>query len=807
MRKQKGIDSPPPIKKLEQLSGKVVQIKREGQSQIDERIREIREAKITNIHSRIETLRTSKALTNKDEIDGQIHELEQELKRLGAASAGFATGPAAEEVSPEIERNEQKQAPNEVFSPENQMYVEEIRNMLIERGDMPESARKEDVTVGTFYAPQYAKGNMQEEMEEIEKQAQFKELRDRLTALNREAGHAAYHTHDKIEEEVLAAENELRRLESSGQPVVPRPGGAGETQEHVPSVAKEMPVITELTRRELRIELENLIKEETEREQKEREERIERGKALRIYPEHRLGELDAEAEKMGIVEKGFRKLGEQYNKRGWKIKLAVGLSLGIGAGALLATGAYVPGVIALLGVGVQRSAGMASMFLKYEKKMLSEERDRNSSRWRFGSKEKAMWEAIKYTAVMTSGMLLLVEGVKEGVEYANQHQWGEQVREWLGHMLGHHAPAAPVHPAAATAAGEVVTPHAPEMPTVVASTGRGYEQMLYKMGQELHDKYPHGLPKDFGPKSDAAQLWDAVQQDGGAHTHEHLKNIVHVIAKDPQHDFFHEVDGTNVRIDPTAHLTISADGQLHLGDATHPDMVHAVDDMGATHPYHPEANVPHEATVLPHPPVEVPPAPPYAPPPPLPPAAIEQGAVPTPDSSVVHNSAGNPLLNDSGQPIHMGTHQPEHEAHAAPEAPHPPEVSGHFKVNALGCPVDVSHAIAYHDAQGNIIIFGGSLEDRAKEALKLVTKDHKAVVYFDSTRPAGPFGLFSIHHISKAYWFEGSGNTLTPVGPGGAIQVHEPVIVDDTIDPALRSWRLPSIDDLKDTLKSGDKKP
>ncbi len=110
----------------------------------------------------------------------------------------------------------------------------------------------------------------------------------------------------------------------------------------------------------------------------------------------------------------------------------------------------------------------------------------------------------------------------------------------------------------------------------------------------------------------------------------------------------------------------------------------------------------------------------------------------------------------------------------------------HFETNASGLAVDTAHANAYLDAQGNHIIFGGSLEDRMKTALQLAAKDRSIAVYFDSTRPGGLFGWFQEHHLSKAYSPEGSAL---------------PQIVDDIADATLRGVNLPSIDDLKEVYK------
>ncbi len=333
-----------------------------------------------------------------------------------------------------------------------------------------------------------------------------------------------------------------------------------------------------------------------------------------------------------------------------------------------------------------------------------------------------------------------------------------------------------------------------------AVTGRGYEEMAYKLGHELHNQYPHGLPNEFA-NSDAAKLWEAIQQDG-TQGHEHLNATLNQLATG--HHFLNS-DGTSALVGKDAGLTFDAHGNLSFSDAHHASITNASKGMSTTPAYHPEVNAAHEASAEP---AEVTHVPTHTVSPPHP-ATSKPATVPTPDN-IVRDGANNPVFYDKDKYVRVVPYQPElgHTATPSPvpehhsmNAVHSSEAGGHIKMNALGLPVDVSHANAYLDRQGNIIIFGGSLKERTQKALELVTKDHSAVVYFDSTRPAGPFGLFPAHHISEAFWFKGSGNTLTPAGPGGAIQVHEPMIVNDTTDPALRGWRLPSINDLKEVFK------
>jgi len=111
--------------------------------------------------------------------------------------------------------------------------------------------------------------------------------------------------------------------------------------------------------------------------------------------------------------------------------------------------------------------------------------------------------------------------------------------------------------------------------------------------------------------------------------------------------------------------------------------------------------------------------------------------------------------------------------------------SSHFETNGAGLAVDTAHANIFLDSQNFRIAFGGSAEDRAREALSLVSKNHSEVVYFGSERPGGFLNLFTEHHLHKVFWPEGA---------------EKPIIVDDATEPSLRG-NLPSIDDLKQLYK------
>ncbi|MHB8860223.1 MAG: hypothetical protein ACYC48_00605 [Minisyncoccota bacterium] len=468
-------------------------------------------------------------------------------------------------------------------------------------------------------------------------------------------------------------------------------------------------------------------------------------KKAEIYNRRRLRDLDVEARETGVVEKTFRSLGERYNKYGWKTKMAVGLSLGVGAGV----GAAVSMPLAfacLSGIAAQRVAGMGSMFLKYEKSS-------QDGKWK---KEKAMGKAIVYTAGMTGAMMLLSEGVKEGIEYANQHDW---LGHMLGHMLGHHVQATEMHsPAAAAAAGAhapeaAVAAHA-EMPTVGASA-HGYEGMMKDLWHQLQEKHVT-LPANADPHSDLARLLAA---DKGS-----LDKVVHQLAADPKHAFFH--GGASVRIDSGAHMTIGNDGQLHFSDAAHADIVHAPPGMPATPVYH-EAIV--QRAEAPAAPVE---APAHAEPVTPPVEAVSPSTAP--QAAPVHAEVVPPARGEdwyseqSVTPTHAAAHTPHTAGHA--EAPahaeatvQPAEHPG-FAPNSFGIKVPLNESHIYADTGGkHLFAFGGGagVETQAQE---YALKNHASVF------------------VDKSYKFLGLINTprVIEYTPDGQLVVHHgPAFVPD----------------------------
>ncbi|MEK7604822.1 MAG: hypothetical protein AAB442_03440 [Patescibacteria group bacterium] len=343
--------------------------------------------------------------------------------------------------------------------------------------------------------------------------------------------------------------------------------------------------------------LRRVVTQATKKLKRSRPPSRESGKHPDPYLEERSKEIDAEAAKMGKVEEYFRAMGERYNKLGWKSKLAVGVSLGIGSGVALSFASIPAAIACLSGVAAQRVAGLSGAFIKYEKQM-------QEGKWK---KEKAMAKAMRDATVMTGGMLLLMEGARESTEWLKQHwPFGSSAVKVEHPAAPHVAPAtsvpetvantAPATEEARAAAGAVpaettsetrsAAPGAAEHTrppilevTVNASPGHGYEWMMKRVWEQLQQQ--QGIdPTKFAEGSDIRRLLEADASS--------IDKVVHQIATDPSHGFFN-ADGTSVKIDMSAQLSINADGQLHLSDAAHPDMVRAAEDMSTT-PVHAEAS-------------------------------------------------------------------------------------------------------------------------------------------------------------------------------------------------------------------------
>ena len=120
------------------------------------------------------------------------------------------------------------------------------------------------------------------------------------------------------------------------------------------------------------------------------------------------------------------------------------------------------------------------------------------------------------------------------------------------------APAVPAEAAvsmpAAAAGGSAAIAHASEMPTVGASP-RGYEGMLKEVWSKVHE--PGFLaPTHLDPGSDLARLLAARDEQA-------FNAVAHDLIGTHGHHFLRE-DGTSVRIDADAHMTVGSHGEIRV---------------------------------------------------------------------------------------------------------------------------------------------------------------------------------------------------------------------------------------------------
>ncbi len=442
---------------------------------------------------------------------------------------------------------------------------------------------------------------------------------------------------------------------------------------------------------------------------------------MKTHLSGRLGELDTAI--AAKTEKGFRSLGEWYGKLGWKSKVAVGLSLGIGMGVSAAAGASIPAALGLVftgaGIGAQRIAGLSAMFLKYEKSA-------QDGKW---EKEKAMGKAILYTAGMTGAMMLLVEGVKEAIDFANQPQKDEAILRWIGSMTGNKtlapdtAPGPEIHApvvgeAAPTTAPEATAPTTIEMPTVKASAGHGYEYMMKRLWEDLHTKGVE-LPANANPESDLARLL-AADEDS-------IDKLVHEIASDSKHQFF-RADGSSVLITPDAQMTIGARGELFLSDAGRELQV-APAHVAVT----PTAfTIPHVESPAPTPealdlyfgtqsaaPQEINP---------LTGLVNEQTPAPV-ETAMPHTIAPEQIV--SPEPVKTVDLTPAQDVanQGTAEAVRAPIMEPHSVVNSFGVEVPAAVPHLYADSANRIFAYGGSPVERGKMILDYLIKNPDKIIY------------------------------------------------------------------------------
>lgn len=310
----------------------------------------------------------------------------------------------------------------------------------------------------------------------------------------------------------------------------------------------------------------------------------ERAEKMRKYLAGRAEALGETAKKYGPgVEAFIRAKGEEYNKLSLTKKLLIGGVLGVGAAAFSTVSTPLATAFAI-NLGIQRVAGMSSMFLKIEK-YLQDHKGKNIGMGPLRIQDEkikgaAAFGAIAYTAFMGAA-------IGESVRVASESSYGQAVHEWLGRMLEHRpasisgiskdapapapAPAASAPTSAASAAG---APQASEVSGVAsidvkATGGRGYEYMAKRLWEQLQEKNIK-LPSGANPNSDLAKLLDANKDS--------IDTLVHQLAQ--KNEIFKD-GGASARINLDSHMSIDTNGNISLSN---------IDTGKVTPPYHTEAS-------------------------------------------------------------------------------------------------------------------------------------------------------------------------------------------------------------------------
>lgn len=513
------------------------------------------------------------------------------------------------------------------------------------------------------------------------------------------------------------------------------------------------------------------------------------------YLKNRDEELNKKVEKIGL-EGHFRKLGERYGKINWKMKLGVGLALGLGA-ATFSTGAA---FACMSGLALQRAAGMAHVFLATEKYLQWNAEKRAGSfiaKW-ISKKEVAMLGALLYTAGMGAAIGYSIQGWKEIAHLTNESKT-DNLHEWLkqywpfgqtniaekysdkvtdirlaGPLVG--ALNESVYEAPPSSGTQIDVPPqeqvSPKMPLVTATRGQGYEYMLKQMWERLHEqgvKPPEGMNAENSyPNSDLAKLLSADKDSIG--------KVVHEISNQSSHGF--NADGSSAKISLGAHMTIDADGMVHVGAPTDSAVVSAESAQEPKSEFiRKDGSVNHDKikSVLSN----------------MNKAPVQQFAsVPTEHFHATSKSIEE-LFKSNQEFENLGTHAPSeldketiskspaplHTDESAPgfvqeaqpmerefahqsyasvrvESDVAPIDQTHFKVNSHNLSVGIDSAGSYTDEEGRRVIFGGSAVEREALAKEIVAKNHDAEVYFNSGDKDG--------HIRKVFFDPGSSWSLNP---------------------------------------------
>ena len=590
--------------------------------------------------------------------------------------------------------------------------------------------------------------------------ARMQELREQLKTLEKYATSPAdYHRkHDELEREVLAAEEELRKLESEDRLIEATRATEASTISN-PEKDFHESLNTDATPAESRktlrtlvervAEITGVIKGTFERSKTFLANRSqELGEGLRAFGASVAGDFEVAGrgvkhaathpaetvraarigaeraaryakyftdkevsfgEKKEKLKVDLKVLTESYNKLPFRQKayitaVLIGGSSVAAAAALptlssvLASGMAGVRVLGGAGFALNRRKGMEARIAKHPEHWLADKSDAFKNRY-----------ALALGALYTGGT------------WVAGHYAMEKLTDWLGHVFGHATPEASTHSTAVargeivrapavTAAGQaVVAP--PEMPSVAATAGHGYEYMEKRLWEQLQNKHINpdnyfkpGLPPD--QQSDIYKLLKATPKT--------INDVVHKIAANPEHIFFNH-DHTNVKIYPGAHMTIGTDGQIHVSNGSI-DVIKAPEGAPVTQTYPPEVVPVHEELI------------------PIQPAVSGHEALVPPDSPQTPNLTHTPDL------------PPQQNIDTTPAPPHPPgtftahppapesPIMGHEIVNKFGYKVLPDEPHFYAGAKtGEVLVYGGSLDSQFNAVYHYLMSHPDSTIYGTGT--------------------------------------------------------------------------
>jgi hypothetical protein len=505
----------------------------------------------------------------------------------------------------------------------------------------------------------------------------------------------------------------------------------------------------------------------------------------------RVAELDAHAERLGLrwlaplLGESIKHQGDQYNKMRIRDKMVLaaafsGLAtigaIGVAASAPLASLLVLAGTAGLLG---QRFSGFIGMYNKFEHFGQNAEQERaNQERpgWyrycaaRSAALDPRMRKLTNLTAAAAYTLLV-------GALFGEAIYLGAQIPELLGQLLGHKAELAAQEAISAVQSPPVAAPAAHVEAGMggphLAAADHALPQHAAPPGAPPaehpvphHPSHHHALSSAAAREhleTDFLNQWQ-LDHPGTMPSHDEIEAYLAAHAPGGEHTALHEVRARLGLARPPAGGAF-AGAPFHVGEAQIPQDLH----------YHgpaPEAHIPSVPETAP--------------------SASAAPAQPLHPSSAFAPGTLAPAPAPSEAPAPL----PHAPAPAGPEhAASAPEAGSGAQVNAFNLPVDSAHAHEYVTQAGDKVVFGGTEAERAQKAAEWVASDHKAVVYYESSKRS--FLGFLSKHLTKVSWSEIVGKANVHGVPGHDIAVGQAISIDDT-DPGsgLTGARLPVVDDL-----------